>query len=293
MFKEAACESSYLAWTWAVNWGSLTQIGTTCCCAHMPAHPWIEETLVGFFRAASAGRQLLITSREPGTLLQQPGADTSERKMEDAEPRPPHFCSFPRTGEPTWLQNLLCAMLFARNISFCPHNNPAGYVLHLADEDAGSERGDKINSFWHTKDYKGHAIRHWCLEGKFGLSARKHLPSMSHLSWHPEGWLRVSEVRGGDGAGERSPGEKLASVKCLWQTGELEALKEGQRDVISGQSKDERELRLERRAGAGLGKALEAEDSGSFRDVTEVNHFWKWYLGIAGLYLYSILPMRK
>lgn len=63
--------------------------------------------------------------------------------------------------ELTWLKSLLCAMLFACIIFFCPPNSPTWDTPCLTDEDKGSERGDtqEMNSYWCSGDYKTHDRR--------------------------------------------------------------------------------------------------------------------------------------
>lgn len=60
--------------------------------------------------------------------------------------------------------------------------------------------------------------------------------------------------------------------------------------VISSVDKVRRRVE---RLGARLWKALEAEDLGSFCDITRLNYFCKWHLGQAEPYLCNILPMGK
>lgn len=84
----------------------------------------------------------------------------SSRSGSMSKPRAPSMSVlFTAQEELTWLENRLCAMLLACIISFCLHHNATWYVLHLTDEDTGSERGEEINSYWCNKDYKWHASR--------------------------------------------------------------------------------------------------------------------------------------
>lgn len=109
---------------------------------------------------------------------------------------------------------------------------------------------------------------------------------------HPEGWLRVRKVPGGAGVGKSSLGEDEEVGQVCDRVEHWKHLQKT--SVISSADKVRRRVeRLERRAGARLGKALGAEDLGSFCDITRLNCFCKWHLGLAEPDLCNILPMGK